>query len=421
MAFQVTTATKKLLKLDKRIRAVAGGTSAGKTIAILQILINYAQSVDNQLISVVSESFPHLRRGAMRDFINILQSAAEGDTSYWDYYGEDAWSKSEFTYSFPNGSKIEFFSADQPGKVRGPRRDVLFVNEANNVPKEAWDQLVLRTRKFAFADWNPVANFYMYDDYALHDENDVPYADDEDTDFTILTYKDNEALEDSIIKDIRKRASLNKAWGRVYAEGLRGELDEKIFKGWQIVPDIPHEAHLEVAGMDFGYAQDPTVLVDIYYYNGGYILDEQIYRVGLRDSEAASQILNGPNPNKLIIGDSADKQKVDMLYDMGLNIVGVEKKGVGGDKFTNAAIGFVQNQRVSVTKRSTKVIRDYRDFMWQTDKDGNIVPKYDHFHSDGMMAVVYGMTNFDSRRREAIFTPPKHQKRFDSITGRVLT
>jgi phage terminase large subunit len=418
--FIATTATRRLVKLKKRVRLAAGGTSAGKTISILQILIDYAQSVDNQLISVVSESFPHLRRGAMRDFQNILQDHQEGKPSYWDAYGEAAWSKSEYTYTFPNGSKIEFFSADQPGKVRGPRRDVLFVNEANNVPKEAWDQLVLRTRKFAYADWNPVANFFMYDDYGLHDEGDVG-SDDEDADFIILTYKDNEGLEQSIVKEIEKRAKLNKAWGKVYAEGIRGELDEKIFKGWTVIDEIPHEASLEVAGMDFGYAQDPTVLVDIYRYNGGYIIDEQIYRIGLRDSEAANQVVNGPNPNKLIIADSADRQKIDLLYDMGLNILGVEKKGVAGDHFTNAAIGFVQNQRMSITKRSTGVIKSYRNFMWQTDKDGKIIPKYDHYMSDGMMAVVYGMTNFDSRRHEETYERPKRKREYDPITGRVLT
>ncbi len=419
--FRVTTATTKLLSLKKRVRAVAGGTSAGKTISILQILIDYAQTNPNKLISVVSESFPHLRRGAMRDFINILQSHEEGTPSYWDFYGEDAWSKSEYTYSFPNGAKIEFFSADQPGKVRGPRRDVLFVNEANNVPKEAWDQLVLRTREFAFADWNPVANFFMYDDYGLHDEHDTPYADDEDADFAILTYKDNEGLEEAIVKEIQKRAVANKAWGKVYAEGVRGELEEKIFKGWQIIQDIPHEASLEVAGLDFGYARDPTALVDIYYYNGGYILDEQVYRTELYDHDLANMVLNSPHPNKSIIADSADKQKIDMLYDMGLNIIGVDKRGSAGDTFTNGAIGFVQGQRMSITKRSTNVIKSYRNFMWQTDKDGNVIPKYDHYMSDGMMAVVYGMTNFDAKRHESENLRPKRVNRFDPITGRMLT
>lgn len=195
----------------------------------------------------------------------------------------------------------------------------------------------------------------------------------------------------------------------------------RIFQGWDIRDDIPHEASLEVAGMDFGYARDPTVLVDIYYYNGGYILDEQIYRIGMLDTDSASNILNCPAPNKLVIGDSADKQKIDVLYSLGVNIIGVEKKGSGTQTFTNAAIGFVQAQRMSVTSRSVNLIKSYRSFMWQTDKEEKVIPKYDHYMSDGMMAVVYGMTNFDSKRREEEYIPPKKIKQWDAITGRMLS
>lgn len=152
--FVATDATRKLLKLTKRIRGVAGGTSAGKTISILTILIHYAQTHDNELVSIVSESFPHLRRGAMRDFLNIMQTHG--------YYKDDAWSKTDYTYTFETGSRIEFFSADQPGKVRGPRRDVLFVNEANNIAYEAFDQLRIRTRKTVWLDWNPTNEFWWY-------------------------------------------------------------------------------------------------------------------------------------------------------------------------------------------------------------------------------------------------------------------
>ena len=149
--FKATTATKKIVAMNKRIRLVAGGTSASKTISILLYLISRAQSdTSPTLSSVVSESFPHLKRGAIRDFINIME--AHG------YFEDGRWNKSESTYTFETGSKLEFFSADQPGKVRGPRRDRLFVNEANNVDKESWDQLLLRTREFAYADWNPVAD-----------------------------------------------------------------------------------------------------------------------------------------------------------------------------------------------------------------------------------------------------------------------
>lgn len=369
--------------MSKRIRAVAGGTSASKTISILLYLIARAQMDEKPtLTSVVSESFPHLRKGAMRDFLNIMQEHG--------YFDDDRWSKTDFTYTFETGSKIEFFSADQPGKVRGPRRDRLFVNEANNVHKEAFEQLLIRTKEFAYADWNPVAEFYMYEEYI--DKRD-------DVEFLILTYKDNEALDEAIVGEIERRRD-NKAWWTVYGMGQLGEVEGKIFTGWKIIDDIPHEARLDVRGLDFGFARDPDALCDIYYYNGGYIIDELVYRIGMKDRQLADVILNQPDPNVLTIGDSADLKAIDLLIDYGVNIMGVEKKGRAGDSFTNAAIKFVQGQKISITKRSTNFLKSYRNFMWQTDKEGKIIPKYDHYWSDGMMAVVYGMTRFRPRVEE---------------------
>src|SRR3990167_6799227 len=132
--FQRTTATEKILKLNKRIRAVQGGTSASKTISILLYLITRAQMDEKPtLTSIVSESFPHLKRGAIKDFLQIMEEH--------NYFVPKRWNKTDYVYQFETGSKIEFFSADQPGKVRGPRRDRLFINEANNIPYEAFDQL----------------------------------------------------------------------------------------------------------------------------------------------------------------------------------------------------------------------------------------------------------------------------------------
>jgi phage terminase large subunit len=385
--------------MNKRVRLLAGGMRASKTISILLDLIDRAQSDKTPtLTSVVSESFPHLRRGAMRDFETILTQHG--------YWNPKLWNKSEFTYTFETGSKLEFFSADQPGKVRGPSRDRLFVNEANNIPQEAWEQLLYRTREFAYADWNPVGDFYMYTDYQLQDE-DQPTSLDDRVDFTILTYQDNEALEAAIVEDIRRKAELNPAWGRVYAQGKRGQMEAKIFKNWRIIDEVPHEARLEVGGGDFGFARDKTAFCDIYYYNGGYIIDEIVSRVGLLDTDLANILNNRPNPNLLYVVDSADAQKVLVLQEKGVNAMGVIKRGSGGDSFTNAAISYVQDQQISLTKRSLNYIKSYRNFMWQTSKtemgpDGQpkILPKYDHYMSDEMMSVVYAMTNFRPRDEE---------------------
>lgn len=394
MPFLETTATKKVKRLNKRIRLLAGGTSASKTISTLLYLIAKCQhDTKPTLTSVVSESFPHLRRGAMRDFLNIMEQHG--------YFIDSAWSKTDYTYTFETGSKLEFFSADQPSKVRGPRRDRLYVNEANNVPKEAWEQLLFRTREFAIADWNPVSDFYMYEDYDLHDEGE-PGSGDDRVDFLILTYKDNEALETAIIEDIERKAASNRQWGKVYAEGKRGELEGKVFTNWKMIDELPHEARLERRGLDFGYSNDPTVIVNVYYYNGGYILDEVVYRTGMLNKDIADVLLAQEQPSTLTIADSAEQKSIDEIASRGVPIIGVIKRpGYVRRNSQNSLIDWVQTQKISITKRSTNLIKSYRNFMWQTDKEGKLLNEYDHYWSDGMMATIYGLSNFQPRPDEA--------------------
>jgi phage terminase large subunit len=365
--FSQTTATKKVKALNKRIRVVCGGTSASKTISILLYLIARAQSDTRPtLTSIVSESFPHLRRGAMRDFLNIMQEHG--------YYDESRWSKTDFTYTFETGSKLEFFSADQPSKVRGPRRDRLFVNEGNNIPYEAWDQLLIRTKEFAFLDYNPTNEFWFYQEILGHRE---------DLDFITLTYLDNEALDKNIVADIESHKN-NKLWWQVYGLGQLGEVEGKIFTGWQILDDIPHEARLERYGVDFGYSNDPTAIVAIYYYNGGYILDEITYQKGLSNKQIAD-ILNN-QPKALVVADSAEPKSVDELILYGVNAL-PSTKGQGS---VNQGISYVQDQKISITKRSVNGIKEYRNYMWETDKEGRIIntpiDMWNHF----MDATRYG-------------------------------
>lgn len=377
--FQRTTATDKIFGLRQRIRAVAGGTAASKTVSILFWLIDYAQSTRGDLISIVSESYPHLEKGAMRDFKAIMQ-----DTGYWN---DARWNDSKHIYTFESGSTIEFFSVDTYGKAHGPRRDVLFVNECNNMAYAIVDQLITRTRKIVWLDWNPSTEFWFYTEMLPHRQ---------DIDFITLTYKDNEALDATSVAEIESH-KYNKAWWQVYGLGQLGEIEGRIFKGWKLIDEIPHEARLEVRGLDFGFARDPAALCDIYYYNGGYIVDELLHRIGMFNRQISDVILNQPDPNALTIGDSADPKDIAEMQQHGVNIIGVEKKGLGdGNSFANSSIRFVQSQQMSITARSLNFIKSYRNFMWQYDRDGNILspPKYDHYLSDGMMAVVYGMTNF---------------------------
>lgn len=376
--FRETTATRKIKSLDKRIRAVCGGTSASKTISILLYLIARAQTDTNPtLTSIVSESFPHLKRGAMRDFLNIMQNH--------NYFDDARWNKTDYTYTFETGSKIEFFSADQPGKVRGPRRDRLFINEANNIPYEAYDQLTVRTKEFIFLDWNPTTEFWFYDQ-VLHVREDV--------DFITLTYLDNEGLSKEIVADIESH-KMNKSWWQVYGLGQLGEVEGRIYKGWNLdLDEVPHEARLVRRGLDFGYSNDPAALIDIYEYNGGIILDQLVVRVGMLNRQLADVINAQPDPNVLVVADSAEPKSIDEMKEYGVNIMGANK----GPGSRNQGIQYVQGLRISVTKQSLELRKAYNNYMWKTDKDGRILTEPDHFMSDPMDAIRYGLESLRPRK-----------------------
>jgi phage terminase large subunit len=375
-----TTATDKIFSLRKRIRGVAGGTSASKTISILLWCIQRAQTNDNELISVVSETFPHLKRGAMRDFLSIMEEHG--------YFKEAEWNKTDSIYTFPTGSKIEFFSADQPGKVRGPRRDILFINETNNVSYEIYTQLEVRTKKIIWLDWNPINEFWWYSEV-------LPT---QDVDFLTLTYLDNQGLDESIVKAIESRKG-NKSWWKVYGEGQLGDVEGKIYRDWQQIDEIPHEARLERRGLDFGYSNDPSAIVDIYYYNGGYILDEVTYQKGLTNKQLADIINN--LPNTLTVADSAEPKSIDEIRSYGVNIIPVVK---GRDSVVQG-IQYVQNQRISFTKRSQNLRKEYMNYLWETDKDGKILNEPIGIFNHALDAVRYG---FDGLREKApVYIPPK--------------
>lgn len=366
----ITTATLKIQNLNKRIRVIQGGSSASKTFSILLYLIDLAlKDKTPTLTSIVSESLPHLKRGAMLDFLNILQQT--------NRFKDDRWNKSDFTYTFESGSKIEFFSIDQPRKVRGPRRDRLFINEANNTPFESFEQLEIRTKEFVMIDYNPTNEFWVQQEI-------IPKR--TDVDFIILTYKDNEALEPAIVASIEQRKE-RKSWWNVYGLGQLGEVEGKIYRDWQIIDDIPFEARLERYGLDFGYTNDPTAIVAVYYYNGGYILDEILFQKGMSNKQIADTILN--LKKALTIADSSEPKSIDEIRSFGVNIQPAQK----GQGSVLQGIQAVQAQQVSMTKRSINLIKEYRNYLWETDMDGRILNEPEHLFSHSMDAVRYAMNS----------------------------
>ena len=237
--FQRTTATNKVLALKRRTKIIQGGSSASKTYSILAVLIDKATRIAGLEISVVAESIPHLRRGALKDFLKILK--------WTNRYNDDQFNKSLLTYNFKNGSVFEFFSADDSSKLRGARRDILYINECNNVTFESYNELSIRTKKEVFLDFNPANEFWVH----------TELKDEPDADFIILTYKDNEALDNSIVEQIEKniaKASTSTYWAnwvRVYAHGQIGMLEGVIFSNWKQIDSIPSDARLIGIGLDY--------------------------------------------------------------------------------------------------------------------------------------------------------------------------
>jgi len=387
--YQQTTATRKLQKLTKRIRGIAGGTSASKTVSIILLLVDYAQSHKSKKISIVSESFPHLKRGAIRDFMGIMQEH--------NYFQDGRWNRTDYIYTFETGSIIEFFSADQPGKVRGPRRDILFINEANNISYETFTQLEIRTKDVIWLDWNPVSEFWFY----LGEDNEEGVKERDDCDFLILTYKDNEALDSNIIKTIESRKK-NKNWWKVYGEGLLGDAEGRIYRGWNSIDEIPTEARLKRKGLDFGYSNDPSALLDVYVWNNAFIWDELLYRKGLSNKDLSDAIKQ--TQDALVVADSAEPKSIDEIMSYGISILPSQK----GQGSVLQGIQYVQDQTIYVTKRSLNIWREYRNYLWLTNKDGKIINEPQDFMDHLLTAGRYAMESL--RPVEADYKPYNKNK-----------
>ena len=373
--FIVTTALKKLLRLEKRIKVVQGGSSSSKTFSILPILIDRAIKNDNARISVVSESVPHLRRGALADFENIMRM-----TGRWI---EGSFNKALLTYYFANGSKIEFFSADQPDKLRGARRDILFINEANNIPFDSYLQLAMRTRGEIWIDFNPVSEFWAH----------TELVDEPDTDFIILTYKDNEGLDDSIVNEFKKaeKKALTSEywenWCKVYVYGQIGSLQGAVYENWSRMAKVPKEATLLGYGLDFGFANDPAALIAVYRHDGKVIFDELLYETELTNSDLNNKFkMVGVKKDKVIYADSAEPKSIEELRRYGW-MIKPTKKGADSIRYgidvINSLGGF------KVTKKSTNLIKELRNYIWDKDSFGNTKKTPIDAYNHGLDAARY--------------------------------
>ena len=366
---QRTTAINKILALKKRVKIIQGGTSAGKTFGIIPVLIDRAAKTSNLEISIVAESIPHLRRGALKDFLKIMK--------WTNRYIDASFNKSLLRYEFGNGSYMEFFSADDSSKLRGARRDILYINECNNIEFESYNELSIRTKKEVYLDFNPANEFWVH----------TELKDELDTDFIILTYKDNEALDEAIVAQIEKNrlkattSSYWANWWRVYGLGEIGMLEGVIFSNWKVMDTIPTEAKLLGYGLDFGYTNDPTTIIEVYNYNGKRILNEICYQTGLVNSEVAKKLQS----NVVAYADSSEPKSIEEIKRQGKTIKGVTK----GQDSINFGIQIMQGQEYLVTSSSVNLIKELRAYCWDSDKTGKRLNKPAGGNDHAIDAVRY--------------------------------
>ena len=366
---QRTTAINKILALKKRIKIIQGGTSAGKTFGIIPVIIDKCAKQSGLEVSVVAESIPHLRRGALRDFLKIMK--------WTNRFQEDRFNKSYLKYEFANGSFIEFFSADDASKLRGARRDILYINECNNVTFEAYNELSIRTKRSVYLDFNPANEFWVHRELKGED----------DADFIILTYKDNEGLDEGIIQQIEKNRLKAKTsaywrnWWTVYGEGKVGQLQGAVFTNYKTIDRMPEEARLIGIGLDFGYSADPTAIIAVYKYNDQRILNEMTYQTGLLNSDI-SKILPKDVP---VYADSAEPKSIRDIQLYGITIKGVTK----GRDSINYGIDVMQRQNYLVTSQSVNLIKELRSYCWDKDKTGKQLNKPVDNFNHALDAVRY--------------------------------
>jgi len=359
-----------------KIQIHQGGTRSGKTYSILTALIELCYKNSGLVITICRKTFPALRATAMRDFFEILNNE--------DIYNPDLHNKSDATYQLW-GNMVEFISIDQPQKVRGRKRDVLFINEANEINLEDWRQLLLRTTGRVLIDYNPSDEFHW-----IYEEV-IPR---EDAEFFRTTYKDNPFLPESVVMEIERFKTADENFWKVYGLGERGTAQSTIFTHWQEINQIPNEFKLLNIGLDFGYTNDPTAIVRVYTDGHGFAVDELCYATRLTNSDISKVLRdNQVDRSDVVICDSAEPKSIDEIHAHGFNTHGARK---GKDSVKNG-IQFLHSRPLLVTARSVNLIRELRNYKWKEDKNGkqlnDPVDSFNHAIDAMRYAITFNQTN----------------------------
>ena len=350
---KTTKVFRHLLNTDKKIIIEQGGARSGKTFNILLWIITvYCNQNSGKVITICRKTFPALRATVMRDFIDILKT--------YNIYNPDSHNKSNSEYLLYN-CLVEFISLDQSQKVRGRKRDLLFINEANELSFDDFQQLIFRTTGRIIIDYNPSDEFHW-----IYEEI-IPR---EDAEFHRTTYRDNPFLEQSIVDEIEKLQYTDENYWRVYGLGHQGTSQDLVYKKYDIINEVNEDAKLIAYGLDFGYSINPTAVLGVYQLKDKIILNEILYERGLTNQDIAYQ-LNKVGDKTEIICDSAEPKSIEELYRLGLNVKPAKK---GADSIRNG-IDIIKRYPIQITSASVNLIKEIRNYKWQTDKNGNTLNK----------------------------------------------
>ena len=362
---------------DARIQVHQGGSRSGKTYSIIQHIVEFCYHNEGAgaVITICRKTYPALRASVMRDFFEILERE--------ELYLPSQHNKSQGTYML-FGNLVEFISVDQPQKVRGRKRDLLFINEANELNIEDWRQLLLRTTGRIIVDFNPSDEFHWLYDVIERD----------DADFFQTTYLDNPFLEQAVIDEIERFKEVDENFWRVYGLGEKGVNRSAVLTHWKQVKEIPRDYKLMNYGLDFGYTNDPTAIVGVYTDGYGFCLDEVCYATGLTNKAIADTLrLAGVPRADTIIADCAEPKSIDEIHGHGFNIHPCRK---GADSI-RAGLDFLRSRPLLITEGSINGIKELRNYKFKEDKNGKIlnspVDAFNHFIDASRYAITFNQSN----------------------------
>ena len=362
-----------LQKSDKKIVAHQGGTRSGKTYNILLwIIFDYCDKNTDKTITICRNTFPALRATVMRDFLEILKKH--------QIYSEQYHNKTNSEYNL-FGNLVEFISLDQPQKVRGRKRDLLFCNEANELTYEQWNQLVFRTEGRIIIDFNPSDEFhFIYDKILTRD----------DCDFYITNYTDNPFLDPSLVEEIERLKETDEQYWQIYGLGLRGISKATIFTFTE--GKRPDDAQLVGYGMDLGFSVDSTSLVEVYQKDYTLYCKELLYRTMMTTTDI-HRFLQEQNLQEYIYIDSAEPRLIEELRRMG-NMV---RPTVKGQDSIRAGIDLLKRYKLVLDPQSDNLIREMRNYKWQEDRTGKLLNKPQQGNDHTIDALRYATYNILSR------------------------